>query len=153
MVGVLVVAGAVALGTWWYRSLGASDTVVGPVIVSEPAPGEPVAVDEPLAATGGAVDVQVTFWGWDDDAQVVEVGGFVSGVVESGGSCLLTLSHDGRTVTVEAEGRPDATTTSCGALTVDGDRLEPGTWTAVLTYSSATSSGAADEREIEVQGR
>jgi hypothetical protein len=117
---------------------------------ANPMSGQSVATDQPAAAEGGDVLVEVTFAGWNPADREAEIGGFVSGVVEDGGTCTLTLSKGGETVSAEAEGMADASTTSCGEVAVGADRLSAGTWEAVLSYASATSAGSAEPVRIEV---
>jgi hypothetical protein len=155
LLGAALVAGVAVAGVWFVRH-GQDDTetqAITPHVVTEPAPGAPVGTDAPVTATGGNVGITVTWSGWDDKAEVLEVDGFVSGVVESGGTCRLTATRSGETVTVEGEGEPDASTTQCGALTIEADELDEGEWRAVLSYESPTSTGAADPVDIEVPAR
>lgn len=116
----------------------------------EPAPDAPVARDEPVPADGGTVQVIVTFAGVEPSVDGVEVDGFVSGVVEGSGVCTLRLTRGERSAEVSREAVPDATTTSCGALVVPLDDLAAGTWEAVLSYSSPTSTGTADPVRVEI---
>jgi hypothetical protein len=119
---------------------------VGP----DPYEGEPVATDEPVVATGSVVPVIVTFHGWDPGAELVEVAGYVAGVIEEGGSCTLTLTRDGQTVTGTSEAVPAASTTDCGGVTVPGDQVTDGVWSAVLTYESAAHEGSSEAWDVEV---
>ena len=116
----------------------------------DPDAGAPVATDEPPVATGSEVPVTVTFHGWNPTSQEVEVGGYVEGVVEDGGVCTLTLTKGGTTVTGRADASADAATTACGAVTVPGDEVSAGTWTAVLGYASDEHSGTSDAVDVEV---
>jgi len=116
----------------------------------DPDAGEPVASDEPVVVDGSDVDVSITYYGFDPVTERVEVGGFVAGIVEEGGSCTLTLSGGGQTVTGTSEALADATTTDCGAVAVPGDELGDGTWQAVLSYSSADHSGSSAPVDVEV---
>lgn len=128
-------------------------------LATTPAPGalEPaptaVATDAPRPATGRDVAVTVTYSGWDDRAADVEVDGFVTGVVEQGGTCTLTLTSGSSTVTEQHPAHADASTTQCGTVTVPGSRLAPGSWRAVLGYSSATSNGTSAPVPVTVPGR
>jgi hypothetical protein len=70
--------------------------------------------------------------------------------VESGGSCTLVLSRGGRIVTVTTKAQPDATTTNCGNLVVGRNKLEAGSWSAVLRYSSPTARGVSEPATVEV---
>lgn len=128
-----------------------ADVATDPV-AGEEDPGEKDA--EPGTGAGGsgeesatAADVVLTYAGWDGASGQVQAGGYVAGVVESGGTCTLTLRSGDEVVTGTAAAEPDATTTVC-VVGVDG--LGEGTWTAVLGYRSAASAGSSREREIEV---
>ena len=89
------------------------------------------------------VAVNSTYAGWDPGAAEVVAGGFVSEVVETGGTCTLTLTRDGVTTSGTSDASPDAVTTSCGEVRAGGPELVPGSWDAVLSYESAESAGAS----------
>ena len=116
----------------------------------DPLSGQTMVTEPPVVVTTQDAPVNVTFYGWDPTHQVVQVGGYVTGVIESGGTCTLTLTKDGRSVTGNSQARPDATTTSCGAITVPGAQLSGGSWQAVLSYRSADHAGAAAAVPIQV---
>ena len=117
---------------------------------AEPTSGQTVATDTPVVVTTSAVPVAVTYSGFNPTAGAVQVGGYVSGVVEDGGTCTLTLTQGGATVAVTARASADATTTTCGALSVPRAKLAPGTWQALLSYASATHTGRAAPVPVEV---
>lgn len=102
------------------------------------------------ASTVSNASVIVTFHGWNANAQEAEVGGYVADVIESGGTCTLTLTHDAARVVASSTATPDATTTACGAVTVPGAQLGAGTWQAVLTYQSPKHAGSAAPVAITV---
>ncbi|MBN1093852.1 hypothetical protein JKP75_15610 [Blastococcus sp. TML/M2B] len=105
------------------------------------------------APTGGAradATVQITYYGWNPDSSVVEVGGFVPFLVEEGGTCTLTLTQGGASATASREATPNVTSTACGELVVPGDQLAPGTWDAVLAYESERSAGSTEPVEVQV---
>jgi hypothetical protein len=121
----------------------------------EPVPTEPptdVATDAPVTPDDGGDEVtpQLTYYGWNADIGGVEAGGIVQGVVESVGTCTLTLTQDSTEVDVSAEAVDNVTSMSCPAMTVPRNRLEPGTWQATLSYESGTSRGVSDAVEVEV---
>ena len=168
VLGVVVTVAVVLAALWvaWRdpaRDTGAQDSGAAagsPVTMPDPTVQEPVvppadevAVDPVVEATGGSVDVTVTYADWEDSTDAVEVSGFVSGVVEPGGTCRLTLTRGQRTAVVETPGEPDASTTVCGTLSVPGSELSEGTWEAVLSYESATSSGASAPADVTVPAR
>ena len=105
------------------------------------------------APTSGArreATVQITYSGWNPGSSVVEIGGFVPQLVEEGGSCTLTLTQGAASASASREATPDVSTTACGELTVPGDQLAPGTWSAVLSYESDRSSGASEPVEVQI---
>lgn len=101
-----------------------------------PAPSAP-------SATADAAAVIVTYSGWVDTPAGVEVGAYLAGVAESGGTCTLTLTGSAGSATAEVTAEPDAASTSCPALAVPGSELSSGTWTAVVTYESPSTSGTS----------
>jgi hypothetical protein len=110
-----------------------------------------VATDPPVTRAPDADSVvMVTYAVWEPTSSAVEEGSFVQGVVESGGTCTLTLTKGDTVVTESAPAEPDATTTSCGGISVQGSRLSSGTWSAVVSYESATTSGSSDATEVAV---
>jgi hypothetical protein len=123
---------------------------VAPKLPPNPRSGQTVATDAPVVVTTDEVPVVVTFYGWNAAAEQVQVGGYVSGVVEEGGTCTLTLTQDGETVAARGSATADAATTACGELDIAGDQLSEGTWQAVLRYESPSHTGAADAVDIEV---
>ena len=144
---------------------GSTEAVGAPTtdVTSTPPPAEPqdVATDpdpEPSSGsdTGGVVpDVEVvtSYAGWDATSGDVAAAGYVTGVVEDGGTCTLTLSRSGQEVVVEAPGLADASTTACGGLEVAGTALAPGQWSAVLAYRSDAASATAEPVRVDNPGR
>jgi hypothetical protein len=116
-------------------------------------PPDEVAADEPLPATGGSVGVALNFVGWEQSSDAVEASGFVSGVVEDGGTCRVTLTRGQHSVVAETRGQADATTTVCPSVSLGGDQLSAGAWKAVLSYESGTSTGVSAPLEVEVPSR
>lgn len=117
---------------------------------AQPTSGQTVATDAPVVVTSSRVPVVMTYSGWNASARKVMVGGYVTGVIESGGTCTVTLTHAGARVTASGPARPDASTTACGALTVPGSSLTSGTWKAVLSYASKASAGTSSAVDIDV---
>ena len=108
-------------------------------------PPRPTAVDE-----AAGVDVVVSLAAWDPATAGVVVGGYVSPVVEEGGTCTVELEQAGRVVQAQAPAVADATTTVCGGLEISGAELGPGAWTLVLGYESASASGESAPVDVEV---
>lgn len=111
-----------------------------------------VATDAPVSkpADTSVLPLVVTYAGWQDGSQSVEAAGYVSGIAESRGTCTLTLTLGGRSVTASRSGVANGSSTGCGRLTVARTQLGSGTWTAVLTYQSPTSHAESDKTEVRV---
>ena len=128
----------------------APGTYGAPVNPSLPNPTN-VATDAPVTATPGRnATVVMTYSGWTDATASVEVGALVSGVVESGGTCTLTLTSGVRTATATTRAEPDASSTSCPVLAIRRSELSPGTWSAVVNYKSPSTSGQSKAARVVV---
>lgn len=123
-----------------------------PVDPSLPNPSG-VATDSPAptaSASAASATVVVTYSGWTDADAAVEFGAYVAGLAESGGTCTLTLTSGSRSARAQVSGEPDAASTSCPGMAVPGDELASGTWTAVVSYESPSTSGESDPVEVVV---
>ena len=125
----------------------ASPTAAGSpsATVTAPAP----ASSATTTAEKRKVDVVVTYADWSAADKVVEAGAYAT-VVEKPGTCTLKLTSGGRSVTDSIPALTDASTMSCGGLTVPRDKLASGRWTAVVLYESATSAGTSAPVEVVV---
>jgi len=82
----------------------------------------------------------------------LEVGAFVPGIYEDGGTCTLTAQNGGQTITVHAAALKTATTTNCRSLTIPVSSFPvKGTWSLTVSYSSATNNGTSAARSIEIK--
>lgn len=97
----------------------------------------------------GAAAVTITYGGLYNDA--VEVGAYVSNVIEDGGTCKLSLTQGSQTVTATTTAVSNARTTDCPTLSVKKNQLASGIWKAVVTYTSSGFSGASAVKEITIQ--
>ncbi len=114
-----------------------------------PSASETSPPSSPDGQTQAAVSVTVTFSGWNSTSKAFEIGGYVN-TLETAGTCMVTMTSGSATVTRTAPSRPDATTTSCGTLSVPISALTSGSWNAVLSYSSSTSIGTSATVAVEV---
>ncbi len=105
----------------------------------------------PTTTTNGkrSVTPSITYAG--QYGQQIEVGGFVSGVFEDGGTCTLTLQKGSGKQTTQVTGVKGASSVDCPVMAIPLSSLSKGTWVAVVSYSSSTSTGQSAERNIEVQ--
>jgi hypothetical protein len=132
------------------RPTAAPGTYGVPADPSMPNPTN-VATDAPITMHAGtSLPLVVTYAGWQDGSQSVEAAGYVSGIAESHGTCTLTLTQSGHSATATGSGLANGTSTGCSRLSVPRSQLSSGTWTAVLTYSSPTSSAQSDKTEVRV---
>ncbi len=136
---------------------GGEETAVPGDGAVDPEPSSPVSptadAPEPVteeAGRAGAVAVSLTYTGYDPSTSAVVAGGYAADVVEVDATCTLVLSRDGVELRGESLGTPSATTTDCGEVRVGGDALTPGTWQAVLSYTSDTSAGQSAAVEVLV---
>lgn len=93
----------------------------------------------------------ISFWGQSQTSGAVEVGAFVSGVFEGGGKCTLNLSKDSQEATAATNATKDATTTTCGTISIARNSLSAGKWKATVKYVSDSSEGSSEGIYIEVQ--
>ena len=88
----------------------------------------------------------------DPSVNKVEAAGYVSSVIEDGGSCRYTFSGSATEVTRESKGFKDARTTVCPPVSIPRAEFgAPGTWKVKLTYNSTTVSGTSDEQSIDIK--
>src|SRR3954452_13545606 len=112
----------------------APGTYGSPADPSLPNPTD-VATDAPVPSpTADSAPVVITYSGWTNASVGVEVGAYVSGIAESGGSCTLTLTFGSRSASSRVAGEPDVSSTSCPNMAVAADELSAGTWSAVVSY-------------------
>jgi hypothetical protein len=123
-----------------------------PVKVVESAGPTDVATDPAptVAPSAGDAGIFLTYADYSADNREVEVNGYVDGIVEDDGTCTLTLTKGSSTATASGAGTGNVTNTSCGQLVVPRSRLSSGTWTAVVTYSSAKSHGSSEPARVVV---
>lgn len=119
----------------------ASATVPPPSPSSSPAP-------QPSRSSAEVATVDVVIVTLDVVDGAVEATGMVPEVVESGGTCTLTLSGPGDTVIVTGPGEPGTVSTYCGLLTFPAARLTSGQWDAVISYQSAVSAGSSQSQAV-----
>jgi hypothetical protein len=110
----------------------------------------PVATSDPTATTDSrtAVVPYITTADWDSSAQAVDVAAIVPGVVESGGTCTVTLTEGSTVRTLTTDGVAASSYTGCEAVVVKD--LAAGSWQVRVRYSSSKSAGASAVRTVQV---
>ncbi|MGY1917286.1 hypothetical protein [Blastococcus sp. SYSU DS0973] len=111
-------------------------------------PDDREAVTDP--ARPAAAAAVLSFAMWEEETSSVEAAGYVSPVIEDGGTCTLHLTRGGDEVSITVPGVADASTTVCGGLSVPEEQLAAGTWTLRLAYSSATADVVSAPVDVEV---
>lgn len=117
----------------------------------QPVPSDSPEDDEAAGESSGLapVAVSLTYTAYDASAAAVVAGGYAD-VVDVDATCTLVLRRKGVELRGESLGTPNVTTTDCGEVRVGGAALTPGTWEAVLGYTSATSVGESPAVEVVV---
>lgn len=80
-----------------------------------------------------------------------KLNGFVSGIIETDGTCTLTLTKDSTIAIVSKSAVQNVQDTSCGQLVLPFSKLAPGKWQAVLSYESPTSQGSSVAVTVDVK--
>lgn len=81
----------------------------------------------------------------------LKINGYVPEIIETNGSCTVTLTKGSTTASTSKSALQNAQNTSCGQLIIPYTQLSPGLWQAVLSYSSSMSAGSSIKTEIEVR--
>lgn len=82
----------------------------------------------------------------------IEVDAFVGGVVEDGGTCTLTAKNGALTITKQATGAQNATTTLCPHFFIDRSEFTTsGSWSFTVNYTSSGAQGTSQTTTYDVQ--
>jgi hypothetical protein len=167
---VLVAAAATVLtscsalgGTPAAAAGGASS---GPVLdpsIPSATPTEQVASDTPApivtpssvatAAPTTAADARtavvpyITTADWDASAKSIDVAAIVPGIVEGGGSCVVTLTSGSTTRTATGGGVAASSYTGCEAVTFTA--VPTGAWQVRVRYDSTKAAGSSAVRTVQ----
>jgi hypothetical protein len=79
---------------------------------------------------------------------IVSAGGYVTNVVEDGGTCIYTFTKGGAVIEKTAATMQNPTSTSCATTRFLSTELGSGTWSVVLTYGSSASAGVSNTKEV-----
>lgn len=81
----------------------------------------------------------------------VEVGAFVSGVFEDGGTCTATFTNGSANFTKQVQAVRGANSVNCPVMQAPVSSFSPrGTWQVSVSYSSPSSSGTSESKQVEV---
>jgi hypothetical protein len=80
--------------------------------------------------------------------QTLTLGGGVSGLVESGGTCTVTVTNGPATVTQAFPASPGPSSTDCGEMAITSSKLSHGQWSVTIAYSSAHAAGTSSPSRV-----
>jgi hypothetical protein len=112
-----------------------------------PEPSETSTAPPPVSDNASVV---IVIADWNPNDKVIEVSGYVSGLIEDGGTCTLSVTGP-TTATATRAAVADVSTTSCGTLTIPASKVKDGTYSVTLGYKSATSRGTSEPMGVVVQ--
>ena len=112
-----------------------------------PATEKPEQSAEPTAAP---VEAVIVVAGADVDGLNVSASGYVSGVVESTGTCTFTFTRLDALVESTRDAVANVTDTSCGLAQIPIDQFQRGTWQVILTYRSGELTVTSPPTDLEI---
>ncbi len=169
---IILIAGLIAgLAAWWFLvynndERGTDDINYDPptkqevqeteqnkeeVIKQTEAENQSNQTDNKPPDTKKTVTPVLTYWGQESPGSDFEANGRVPGVIESDGTCTLTLIKDGKSVSTKRTALANAQDTTCGLMTLKFSSLTAGDWKAILSYSSSKSQGSSSAIVVKVE--
>lgn len=124
----------------------ASDTPAP--IATEVATSAPSASADTETDTRTAVVPAITTPDAKTPAGPLDVAAIVPGVVESGGTCTMTISSGSTTRTATSQGVAAGSYTGCQAVTFKD--VAAGTWQVRVRYDSTKATGSSAVRSVQV---
>ncbi len=81
-----------------------------------------------------------------------EVGAYVLGVFEDGGTCTAAFTKDGKSFSKSVTAVKNVSSNDCPVMAAKNEEFSPkGSWSVVVSYSSASAEGASDAQNIEIK--
>jgi hypothetical protein len=120
----------------------------GPVKTNiDPAPAKaaPLSTAKPFPARANLIFASI-----DGDDPNVSASGYVTGVIEDGGTCTFTFEHQTQTLVASSTARTDASDTSCGMIQLPLSQFAPGTWSVRLQYKSSHAHASSDAMKLNI---
>lgn len=109
-------------------------------------------VPEPeMDSSTGSRNVNVVLTSTGTENGTVDASGFVSNLVEQGGSCFYSFTQSQKTITKTADTFVNPTSTTCSTVRFDEKELGPGEWKVSITYSSATATGTSNTGSLLIK--
>jgi hypothetical protein len=94
------------------------------------------------------VTPHLTYYDWTSSTSTLEVGGNVPGMVDAGGSCVVTATHGSVTVSQAFPASAQASSTECGTMRLTSPKLTAGTWNLTIGYRSPRATGTSASTEV-----
>ncbi len=110
------------------------------------------AVTEPAvdSSTGKrSVNVVLTSTGTENGE--VDASGFVSNLVEEGGTCTFTFAQNQKIIKKTSTTATNPTSTTCLTVRFDEKELGSGEWKVVIQYASSNASGSSNEGTLVIR--
>lgn len=168
LVGIIILAAAVCSGYWYFHrndtqrdANGVStertpqDKKLEEQLQSDPArKQESTQTDRPTSPTVDEktnlqrANVILTNTGQSGDE--ITASGFVSNVVEEGGTCTFVFVKNLQTIEKSSSTLSNATSTTCKTVKFSKSELSSGTWKVHIKYTSGVSTGESNELELSV---
>ena len=86
-----------------------------------------------------------------NEADAIVVGGEVSNINETGGTCTIIFSKGGTEVSVTTNTLPNASYISCEAGRIEKSKLSSGEWKITIKYKSNYAEGESEAQSYTVQ--
>jgi preprotein translocase subunit SecF len=81
----------------------------------------------------------------------INVSGYVSGVFEDGGSCVITISQGDNKVVKTSKAFENVSTTQCEQTVISRSEFPAsGNWQVVISYDSATAKGVSQAQSLAI---
>lgn len=123
---------------------------VSPAVTPSP---KPTAQPSAAPAEPGVLDAWplISLSGIDPASGNALLGGFVVGIVESGGTCTYVITRDGSEVLRRStNGESNKDDTTCGAVELSRAELGAGSYRVTLIYDNAIGRATSDPVSLEV---
>lgn len=105
--------------------------------------------EPPKVSSAGKLNVNVLLTNAGISNGTVTASGFVTNIVEEGGTCTFKFINGSNVVTKTSTTLTNPTSTTCSTVRFPATELMAGgTWKVSLAYSSEKASGSSNEKEI-----
>jgi len=163
---IIILTGFIGIGVKHFLSLNKSNTrdivskPLNPINYGPPTQQEKkdseAYKDELLVQSQSTIayanEVQPLITTASQNNQIITVKGYVPGIVENRGTCIITLEKSSLKIVKKVEAAANASTTDCALFQINRDELnESGEWRVSIAYKSEKYSGTSQLRPLTVQ--